>query len=46
MAAFPWLLSFAISLVRTLSSWDRPGRKAEGSLQRAAIARTAGRKTG
>jgi len=41
MAAFPLLLSFMIPLVRTLSSWDRPGRKAKGSLQRAATARTA-----
>ena len=38
------LLSFVISLVRTKSSWDRPGRRAEGSLQRAATARTADRK--
>jgi len=35
------LLSFVISLVRTTSSWDRPGRRAEGSLQQAATARTA-----
>jgi len=41
MAAFPLLLSFMISLVRTLSSWDRPGRRAKVSLQRAATARTA-----
>jgi len=27
-------------------SWDRPGRRAKGSLQRAATARTADRKTG
>jgi len=29
-----------------LSSWDRPGRRAKGSLQRAATARTVDRKTG
>ena len=40
------LLSFVVSLVRTLSSWDRPARRAKGSLQRAASARTADRKTG
>ena len=28
------------SLVRITSSWDRPGRRAKGSLQRAATART------
>ena len=32
---------FVISLVHLLSSWDRPGRMAEGSLQRAAFGRTA-----
>ena len=44
MGAFPLLLSFVISLVGTLPSWDRPGRR--GSLQRAATARTADRKIG
>ena len=42
--SFPLLLlpSFlAISLVHIISSWDRPGRRAKGSLQRAAFARTA-----
>jgi len=34
-------LSFVISLVRVISSWDRPGRGAKGSLQRAAVARVA-----
>jgi len=43
---FSLLLSFVIPLVRALSSWDRPGRRAKGSLQRAATARTADRKTG
>jgi len=46
MVTFPLLLSFVISFVRTLSSWDRPGRRAKGSLQRAATARTADRKSG
>jgi len=46
MAAFPLLLSFVISLVRIFSLWDRPGRRAKGSLQRAVTARTADRKTG
>ena len=36
----PFCLSFVISLVPLLS-WDRPGRRAKESLQRAAIARTA-----
>ena len=36
--------SFVISLVRLTSSWDRPGRRAKGSLQHAATARTADRK--
>ena len=34
-------LSFVIPLVRITSSRDRPGRRAKGSLQRAASARTA-----
>jgi len=34
------LFSFVISSVR-ITSWDRPGRRAKGSLQRAATARTA-----
>jgi hypothetical protein len=38
---FLFVLSFVISLVRSLYSWDRPGRRAKESLQRAAIARTA-----
>jgi len=33
--------SFVISLVGITSSWDRPGQRAKGSLQRAAAARTA-----
>jgi hypothetical protein len=37
-------LSFVISLVRVTSSWDRPGRRQKGCLQRAATARTADRK--
>jgi hypothetical protein len=37
-------VSFLLSLRST--SWDRPGQRAKGSLQRAAIARTADRKTG
>jgi len=37
-------LSFVIPLVRITSSWDRPGRRAKGRLQRAATARTADRK--
>jgi len=45
MVAFPLLLSFAVSLVRTYS-WDSPVRRAVGSLRRAATARTADRKTG
>jgi hypothetical protein len=36
-----FVISFVISLVRHLSSWDRPGRMAEGSLRRAATVRTA-----
>ena len=36
--------SFVIPLFCATSSWDRPGRRAKGSLQRAAIARTADRK--
>jgi len=32
---------FVISLVRSISSWDRPGRRAKGHLQRAASAQTA-----
>ena len=40
------VISFVISLVRSTSSWVRPGRRAKGSLQRAATARTANRKTG
>jgi len=42
-AAFRFLyfaISFVISLVRSLS-WDRPGRRANQSLQRAAFARAA-----
>jgi len=35
-----------LSLVRILSSWGRPGRRAKGSLQRAACARTADGKNG
>jgi len=41
---FPSCLLFVISLVRPLSSWDRPGRMAKESLQRAAIVRTAAEK--
>ena len=37
-------LSFVISLVPSTSSWDRPGRRAKGNLQRAAAVRTADRK--
>jgi len=37
-------LSFVISLGRITSFWDRPGRRANGRLQRAATARTADRK--
>jgi len=37
------LFSFVISFVR-ITSWDRPGRRAKGSLQRAATTRTADRK--
>jgi len=33
--------SFVISLVRSISSWDRPGRRAKGSLQRADSGREA-----
>jgi len=36
--------SFVIPLARITSSWERPGRRAAGSLQRAATAQTAGRK--
>jgi len=43
--AFPMSFSFVIPLVRTEFSWDRPGRRAKGSSQRA-TARTADRKTG
>ena len=40
-----WLLFLCRKpLVRISSSWGRPGRRAYGSLQRAATARTAGRK--
>jgi len=39
-----FFLSFVIPLVRITSSWDRPGRRAKGCLQRAATARTADRK--
>jgi len=35
--------SFVISLVRAISSWDRPGRRVKGSLQRAA---SRGQRTG
>ena len=34
------MLSFAITLVRDTSYWDRSGWRAKGSLQRAAIVRT------
>jgi len=36
--------SCVITLVRASASWDRPGRRAKGNLQRAATARTADRK--
>ena len=39
--SFGLFFSFVISLVPSLSSWDRPGRRAKGSLQHAATARTA-----
>ena len=39
-----FVTSFVISLVRPTPSWDRPGRRAKGRLQRAAIARTADQK--
>jgi len=42
--AFLFFLSLVIPLVRITSSWDRPGRRAKGCLQRAATARTADRK--
>jgi len=38
---FSFVFSFVISLVRTTSSWDRPGRGTKGSYQHAATARTA-----
>jgi hypothetical protein len=38
---FPLSFSFVVSLVRYPSTWDRPGRRAKGSLQRAAFGRTA-----
>ena len=41
---FPFFFSFVISLVRATFSWVRPGRRAKGSLQRAATARTVERK--
>jgi hypothetical protein len=41
-AMLSFVLSFVISLVQFLpQSWDRPGRRARGSLKRAAIAGTA-----
>jgi hypothetical protein len=45
---FLWiaLFSFVISLVYILSSWDRPGRQTNGSLQRAATTWTADGKPG
>jgi len=36
-----FVLSFVFPLVRFVASWDRPGRRAKGRLQRAAIAWTA-----
>ena len=36
-----FVLSFVISLVRVTSSWDRPGRRAKGHLQRVATVQTA-----
>ena len=38
---WPEFVSFVISLVRITCSWGRPGRRAKGSLQSAATARTA-----
>jgi len=40
--AFPFCLPFAASLVCFISPWNRPGRRANGSLQRAAFVRAAG----
>jgi len=40
------LFFFVVSLVRTSSSWDRPGRRTKWGLQRAATARTADRENG
>jgi len=39
-----FVVSLVVSLVRVVSFWDRPGRRAKGRLQRAATARTADRK--
>jgi len=38
--SFGRILSFVISLVRTISSWERPGRRAKGELA-TCLARTA-----
>jgi len=44
---FPFLFfPLLTSLGAATLSWDKPGRRAKGSLQRAATARTADRKTG
>jgi len=48
---FLFVSSFVVSFCKfpwgaSTLSWDRPGRRAKGSLQRAATARTADRKTG
>jgi len=40
--SFSFVLSFVFSLARFISSWDRPGRRTKGSLQRAAFERRAG----
>ena len=40
--SFSFVLSFVFSLARFISSWDRPGRRAKGGLQRAAFAWRAG----
>jgi hypothetical protein len=38
---FSFVISFAMFLGALYYSWDRPGRRAKGSLQRAAFPRTA-----